>query len=70
MLNRLRAIWSKGYLRGSLGKSHQNGDYLKQAMRKSFPTKFELAAFRLLVHCSTTLAKLEKTFPRMPNSGY
>ena len=24
--NRLRAIWPKGYQRGSLGKSHQNGD--------------------------------------------
>ena len=25
----MRAIWHKGYQRGSLGKSHQNGDYLK-----------------------------------------
>ena len=33
----LRAFWFKGYQRGSLGKSHQNGDYLKQAKRKSYP---------------------------------
>ena len=36
-INRLRACWPKGYQRGSLGKSHKNGDYLKQAMRKSYP---------------------------------
>ena len=29
IFNRLRAIWPKGYQRGSLGKSHQNGNYLK-----------------------------------------
>ena len=28
--NRSRAIWPKGYQRGGLGKSHQNGDVLKQ----------------------------------------
>ena len=32
MFNRLRAIWPKGYRRGSLGKSHKKGDYFKQAM--------------------------------------
>ena len=38
-------IWPKGYQRGSVRKSHQNGDYLKQAMRKSYPlTAFEPAA--------------------------
>ena len=45
----------KGYQRGRQGKSHQNGDHLKQAMRKScLPTGFEPAAFGLPVHCSTT----------------
>ena len=37
MLNRLRAFRPKSYQRKSQGKSHQNGDYLKQAMRKSCP---------------------------------
>ena len=46
MLNRFRVIWPKGYQRESLGKSHLNGDCLKQAIRKSsLPTEFELAAF-------------------------
>ena len=55
MLNRSARFWPKGYQRGSLEKSHQNGDYLKQALRKSYPpTGFEPAAFGLLVHCSTT----------------
>ena len=53
MPNRLLAIWPKGYQSRSLGKSHQNSNYLNQAMRKSaLPARFELAAFRLLVHCS------------------
>ena len=34
MLNRFACVWPKDYQRGSLGKSHQNGDYLKQAMQK------------------------------------
>ena len=34
MFNRLRTIWPKGYQHGSLGKSHQKGDY-KQAMLKN-----------------------------------
>ena len=33
--NRFACFWRKGYQRGSLGKSHQNGDNLKQAMRKN-----------------------------------
>ena len=45
MFNRLRAFWPKGNQRGSLGKNHQNSDYLKQAMQKSYlPTGFEPAA--------------------------
>ena len=45
----------KGYQRGSLGKSLQNGDYWKQTMRKNcLPTGIELAAIGLAVHCSTT----------------
>ena len=35
--NCLRTFWPKGYQCKSLGKSHQFGDYLKQAMRKSYP---------------------------------
>ena len=34
MLKRFACVWPKDYQRGSLGKSHQNGDYLKQAMQK------------------------------------
>ena len=46
MFNRFACFWPKGYQRGNLGKSHQNGDYLKQAMRKScLPTGFEPVAF-------------------------
>ena len=53
--NRLSAVWSNGYQRGSLGKSHHNDDYLKQTMRKSCPpTGFKPAAFALSAHCSTT----------------
>ena len=37
MFNRFRAFCTKGYQRGSLGKDHQNGVYLKQAIRKSYP---------------------------------
>ena len=35
MFNRLRTIWPKGYQRGSPGKSHQNGDYLKTSNAKN-----------------------------------
>ena len=42
MLSRSRAFWPKGYQHGSLGKSHQNSDYLQQGMWKSYrPTGFE-----------------------------
>ena len=51
----LRAIRPKGYQLGILEKSYQKGEYLKQAVRKSYPpTRLEPAAFRLLVQCSTT----------------
>ena len=41
--NRFACFWPKGYQLGSLGKSHQNGDYLKQAMQKSvFPQESNL----------------------------
>ena len=50
MFIRFTCFWPKGYQRGSLGKSHQNGVYLKQAMRKSCPPSgFEPAAFGLPV---------------------
>ena len=52
MFNPLRASGLKATQRGSLGKSHQNGNYLKQAMQKSYPpTEFEPAALGLPVHC-------------------
>ena len=35
MFNRLRAFWPKSYQGGSPGKIHQNGDYFKQAIRKT-----------------------------------
>ena len=55
MFNRLRVFWRKGYQRGSVEKGQQNGYYLKQAMRKTYPTPgFEPAAFGLPVHCSST----------------
>ena len=48
MFNRFACFWPKGYQLGSLGKSHQNGDYLNQAMRKNcLPAGIELAAFGL-----------------------
>ena len=50
MFTRLRALWPKGYQRRILENSHQNGDYLKQAMRKHCPpTGFILVA---LVFCA------------------
>ena len=49
--NRLRAILPNGYQRRSRKKSRMNGDYLKQAKRKScLPTGFEPATFELPVH--------------------
>ena len=35
MFNHFACFWPKGYQCGSLWKSHQNDDCLKQAMRKS-----------------------------------
>ena len=62
--NRFACFWPKGYQLGSLGKSHQNGDYLKQAMRKIvFPQESNLQP---LDYRSTALPlELEKTPPRM-----
>ena len=37
LINRLHAIWPKGYQRGSLRKSHQNGDFLKASNAKKSP---------------------------------
>ena len=57
LFNRFACFWPKGYQPESLGKSHQNGDYLKQAMQKTcLSTEFEPAGFGLPVHCSTTRA--------------
>ena len=38
-INRLRAIWPKGYQRESLKKSHQNGDYLKTSNAKKLSSR-------------------------------
>ena len=46
IFNRLRAIWSKGYQRGSLGRVTRTATTSKQAMRKScLPAGIEPAAF-------------------------
>ena len=64
IFNCFACFWPKGYQCASLGKSHQNGDYLKQAMRKScLPTGFESAAFGLPVHCSTICAREDVSSP-------
>ena len=67
--NRFACFWPKGYQLGSLGKSHQNGDYLKQAMRKIVsPQESNLQP---LDYRSTALPlELEKTPSRMLNFGY
>ena len=55
IFNRIRAIWPKGYWHKSLGKSHQNSNYLKQAMLQSCPpTGIKPAAFEF--SCKTTLS--------------
>ena len=38
-INRLRAIWPKGYQRRSLSKSHQNGDYVKASNAKKLSSR-------------------------------
>ena len=48
-LNCLRALWHKDYQHRSVEKSHQNGDYFKQAMQKSCPPA-EKAIYTFL-HC-------------------
>ena len=67
--NRCACFWPKGYQLGSLGKSHQNGDYLNRAMRKIvLPQESNLQP---LDYRSTALPlELEKTPPRMLNFGY
>ena len=67
--NRFACFWPKGYQLGSVGKSHQNSDYLKEAMRKIvFPQESNLQP---LDYRSTALPlELEKTPPRMLNFGY
>ena len=67
--NRFACFWPKDYQLGSLGKSHQNSDYLKEAMRKIvFPQESNLQP---LDYRSTALPlELEKTPPRMLNFGY
>ena len=67
--NCLRAIWPKGYQLGSLGKRHKNGDYLKQAMRKSYPpTIFDRQP--LYYRFTALPLELERMFSRLHNFGY
>ena len=50
MIDPLLAIWPEGSQRGSQGNSYHNGDYFKQAMRKScLPVGIEPAAFDIPV---------------------
>ena len=52
IINRLRAIWPKGYQRGSLRKSHQNGDFLKASNRliiKALASKRQNITTKLLL---------------------
>ena len=50
MFSRLHATWPTGFQRGIIGKSHQNGNYVKRAMRKScLPAGIEPVAFELPV---------------------
>ena len=70
MFNRFACFWLKGYQRPSLGKSHRNGDYLKQPMRKKivFPQESNLQP---LDYRFTALPlELEKTSFQMHNFGY
>ena len=60
MFNRLRAFWITGYQCGGLGK---NGDYLKQAMRKSCrQTGFESAFLQHIGNRSVQLIKVSFVF--------
>ena len=52
IINRLRAIWPKGCQRGSLRKSHQNGDFLKASNRlitKALASKHQNITTKLLL---------------------
>ena len=51
IINRLRAIWPKGWQRGSLRKSHQNGNFLKasnQLIVKALASKRQNITTKLL----------------------
>ena len=51
LFNCFACFWPNGYQRESLGKSHQNSDYFKEAMRKScLPTGFEPAILIIKVN--------------------
>ena len=39
IINRLRAIWSKGYQNGSQRNGHQNDDYLKTSNAKRLSSR-------------------------------
>ena len=47
LFNHLPCFWPKDYQRGSEGKSHQNGDYLKQ-MRKALACRRQNITIKLL----------------------
>ena len=70
MFNRFACFWPRGYLRGSLGKKHQNGDYLENKQREKaiLPQDSNL---QTLDYLSTAVPlELEKMSLRMLNFGY
>ena len=68
LFNCLRAIWPKGYQRGSLGKSHQNGDYLEQREKVILIQDSNLQP--LEYRSTAPTLELERMSPRMLNSSY
>ena len=66
IFNCLRATWPKGYMRGSLGESDQNGDYLIRKVILQQDSNLQSLDFR-----STALPiELERKCSRMLNFGY
>ena len=68
IINRLHAIWIKNYQRGSLRKSHQNGDYLKnkQCEKVVFPQESNLQP---LDYLSTALAHVVEQWTGNPKAA-
>ena len=67
--NHFACFWPKCYQRGSLGKSHQKGDYLKQAMQNIVSSQ-DSNLQPLACWSTAPPLELEKKFPRVNNFGY